>query len=149
MKNNESPESEQLRTHLRLHFGAALKSHLEFPESQVITFKLFSKPIFWEPWMVGISAKNNAPAQLPWEQPSPLPSRQSPDRRATWKVSGREQPLLGALLFLDVLHRHLNLHSTHSVLGKEFLNQIHWRVDFFKLTAKKKLFLFKKRYLTC
>lgn len=52
MKNNESPESEQLRVHLWLHLGTALKSHLEFPESQVITFKLFPKPIFGEPeWL--------------------------------------------------------------------------------------------------
>lgn len=73
MKNNESPESEQLRMYLRLHSGAALKSHLEFPESQVITFKLSPKPIFWEPWRAGISAKNNAVAQLLWSSRAPCP----------------------------------------------------------------------------
>jgi hypothetical protein len=49
MKNNESPESEQLRMHPLLHLGAALKNHLEFPEFQVITFKLFPKPSFGKP----------------------------------------------------------------------------------------------------
>lgn len=68
MRNNKSPESEQLRTHPWLHLGAALKSHLEFPESQVITFKLFPKPIFGEPWMAGISAKHNAMVQTSSEQ---------------------------------------------------------------------------------
>lgn len=47
--NHGSPESEQLRTHLWLHLGAALQSHLEVPESQVITIKLFPKLIFWAP----------------------------------------------------------------------------------------------------
>jgi hypothetical protein len=49
MKNNESPESEQLRMHPLLHLRAALKNHLEFPEFQVITFKLFPKPSFGKP----------------------------------------------------------------------------------------------------
>lgn len=44
--NHASPESEQLRTHLWLHLGAALKSHLEVPESLIITIKLFPKLIF-------------------------------------------------------------------------------------------------------
>lgn len=119
MKNNESPENEQLRIHLRLHSGAALKNHLEFPESRAITFKLFPKPIFWEPWMAGISAKNNAVAQLPPELPGPLPAA---DIHQAGGPSERQpaggQPPLGALLFPDVLHQLLNLYSTLS--GERF-----------------------------
>lgn len=41
--NHESPDSEQMGTHLWLHLGAALKNHLEVPESQIIIMKLFPK----------------------------------------------------------------------------------------------------------
>lgn len=92
MKNNEGPESEQLRTHPRLHLGAALKNHLEFPESQVITFKLFPEPIFGEPWKAGIRAKHNAMVPLPQEQRAPCP-RHSPGRQPTERGSaGQPSP---------------------------------------------------------
>ena len=69
--------------------------------------------------MAGISAKNNAVAQLPPELPGPLPATDihqagEPSER---QAAGR-QPSLGALLFPDVLHQLLNLHSTLS--GQRF-----------------------------
>lgn len=118
MKNSESPKSEQLRRHLWLHLGAVLKSHLEFPESQVITFELFPKPIFWESPVAGMSDKNNAVSQLPRSSLAPCP--QTPGRRTMGPSSGTgDRPLREPFSF-----------SWCSLPILEFVLQSSWGNDF-------------------
>lgn len=63
--------------------------------------------------MAGISAKNNAVAELPQSNQPPCPTdiRRAADPRECQAAGG--QPLLGSFLFLHILHQLLNLYFTH------------------------------------